>query len=271
MTNRTCGYDRRAFLAALGATGAAAMPFGAQAWGAGLGSGLGGLLASASDTALGKLAMPGAFFNDPAVRISLPLIGNLGGGLLGAGRAAPAVNGGATRVGGVLESVLGGGGGGQLGGSGVLGQVLAQGAKLGITDGLVRKLNDAAGLAVQTAKPVFRTAIKRLSISDIPGIATNNEGATQYLRTSAGDELRGRKRPLIDSALSRVGAYATLARLGRAGTLASLAGIGRDRLGSSVTDQAMNGIFRYIGSEESRLRANPVGAVGGILGGLLGN
>ena len=263
MTLRTLNYDRRTFMAALAASGvAAAAPFGTEARAAGLISGLGGLLASASDSALGKLAMPGAFFNDPAVRISLPLIGNLGGGLLGGG--AP---GGAGQLGGLL-----GGAGGVLGSnSGVLGQVIGQGAKLGLTDGLVRRLNDAAGLAAQTAKPVFRAAISRLSLTDTPGIATNNEGATQYLRTSAGSVLHTQMRPLIDSALGKVGAYAALARLGKSGAMASLAGIGREKLGSSVTDQAMNGIFRYIGSEESRLRANPVGAIGGILGGLLGN
>ena len=255
MTGKAHAYDRRTFLAALVAAGAAsAAPFGAQAEAAGLGSGLGGLLASASDAALTKLAAPGAFYGDPAVRIGLPLIGNLGGGLAGG-------------LGGLL-----GNSGGALGNTGgVLGQVVAQGAKLGLADGLVRKLNDAAGLAAQTAKPVFRTAISKLSLTDIPGIATNNEGATQYLRTSAGDELHSRLRPLIDSALGRVGAYSALAKLGKSGTMASLAGIGRDKLGSSVTDQAMNGIFRYIGSEESKLRANPVGAVGGLLGNLLGN
>lgn len=255
MTGKVHAYDRRTFLAALAASGAAtAAPFGAQAWAAGLGSGFGGLLASASDSALTKLAAPGAFYRDPAVRIGLPLIGNLGGGL-----------------GGQLGGLLGNGGGTLGNGGGLLGQVVAQGAKLGLADGLIRKLNDAAGLAAQTAKPVFRTAINKLSLTDIPGIATNNEGATQYLRTSAGDELRGKLRPLIDSALGKVGAYSALAKLGKSGSMVSLAGIGREKLGSSVTDQAMNGIFKYIGGEESRLRANPVGAVGGLLGGLLGN
>ncbi len=259
MTGKAHAYDRRTFMAALAASGvASAAPLGAQAWAAGLGSGLGGLLASASDAALTKLATPGAFYGDPAVRIGLPLIGNLGGGLGGG-------------LGGQLGGLLGNSGGALGNTGGVLDQVVTQGAKLGLADGLVRKLNDAAGLAANTAKPVFRTAINKLSLTDIPGIATNNDGATQYLRTSAGDELRRRMRPLIDSALGKVGAYAALARLGKSGTMASLAGIGRDKLGSSVTDQAMNGIFRYIGSEESRLRANPVGTVGGVLGGLLGN
>ncbi len=263
MDGKAHAYDRRTFLAALAASGAAATaPFGAQAWaaglGAGLGSGLGGLLASASDTALTRLAVPGAFYSDPSVRIGLPLIGNLGGGLGG-------------DLGGQLGGLLGSSGGALGNTDGVLGQVVAQGAKMGLADGLVRKLNNAAGLAAQVAKPVFRTAISKLSLTDIPGIATNNEGATQYLRTSAGDELRGKMRPLIDSALGRVGAYSALAKLGKSGTMASLAKIGRDKLGSSVTEQAMNGIFRYIGSEESKLRANPAGAIGGVLGGLLGN
>ena len=49
------------------------------------------------------------------------------------------------------------------------------------------------------------------------------------------------------------------------------AGITRDKLGSSVTDQALNGIFRYIGAEEGKLRADPLGKAGGLLKGVRGN
>ena len=233
--------DRRGVLAGLAAV--SLLTFGARAQAAGLGSGLNALLGSASDSALTKLAIPGTFYGDPAVRIALPLLGNLGGG---------------------LGAVLGGSN------SGILGQVMAQGSKLGLNDGLVRKLNDAAGLAAHEAKPIFRTAIAKLSLRDVPAIASHNDGATQYLRTSAGSELTAKLRPLIDSALGKTGAFAALERLGKSKSLTSLAGIGHDKLGSSVTEQALNGIFKYIGGEEGRLRANPLGPMGSVLGGLLG-
>jgi hypothetical protein len=45
----------------------------------------------------------------------------------------------------------------------------------------MRKLNDAAGIAAGADKPMFRTAISSLSITDVPGIVQHNDGATQYL------------------------------------------------------------------------------------------
>ncbi|MDE2595612.1 MAG: DUF4197 domain-containing protein [Sphingomonadales bacterium] len=198
----------------------------------GAGGGLLDLLGRASDSSLDKLAVPGAFYNDAAIRIALPLLGGAGG---------------------------------------TLGSLLNGASRLGIADGLVRKLNDAAGLAAKEAKPIFRSAISRLSITDVPGIVGQNDGASQYLRRSAGTELTGKLRPLIDAALGKVNAFSALDSLSRRSPLLAQAGISRSGLGASVTDQALNGIFKYIGAEEGRLRGNPVGAVSGVLGGLLKN
>ncbi len=225
-------YERRAFLVGMGAT-ALAWPLAAHAQALGLGSGLSGILGKASDSSLDKLSAPGAFFSDPAVRIMLPLLGGGGGGAFG--------------------KLLGGAG------------------KLGITDGITRKLNDAAGLAAKEAKPVFRASIDRLTLNDVPGIISQKDGATQYLRSSAGDELRLKFRPLIDVALGKVGAFTALDKLGRTSSLISAAGISRDKLGNSVTDQALKGIFSYIGAEEGKLRGDPLGKAGGLLKGVLGN
>lgn len=233
MDLRDIRLDRRALLAALGAGVAlGATPLRA----AGLGGALIDLLGRASDSSLEKLGQPGAFYNDPAVRIALPLIGNAMGGL-----------------GGTLLSVL------------------DKGQQLGLTDNLVRKLNDAAGYAAKEAKPIFRGAIGRLSLADVPGIATQRDGATQYLRSSAGSELTGKLRPLVDKGLAGVGALRELDRISARSSLLRTAGLTRDRIGSSVTEQALNGIFSYIGAEEGRLRDNPTGALGGVLKGLLGN
>jgi hypothetical protein len=133
-------------------------------------------------SASGKLATPGTFFNDPVVRIGLLMIANLGGGGLGGG---------------------------------FLAQALGAGAKPGLTDGLERQLNDAADLAAQAANPVFRAAITRISLIDVPGIATQNDGATLYRQTSANSEQRRKLRPPIDTALGKVGADRALDRLGR--------------------------------------------------------
>ena len=239
---------RREVLAGLGAVWAAALAGSAQA--AGLGGALNGLLGKASDSSLDKLAQPGAFFNDPAIRIGLPVLGKLGS--LGGGQTG--TPGG---LGGVLGSVLGGSGAG--------GGLLAA-----LTGGLTRSLNDAASAAAGQAKPIFHTAISKLTLNDVPGIVSKTDGATQYLRQSAGSQLTAALRPLIDTALANLGAYRQLDQLGKASSLVASAGLGRSALGKTVTDQALAGIFQYIGGEEARLRANPVGSLGGALGGLGG-
>lgn len=230
-------FHRRALIAGIGAS-ALLLPIAARAQilgnigGGGVGSSLTGILGKASDSSLDKLAVPGAFYADPAVRIMLPLLGGAGG---------------------------------------TLGKILGGADKLGLTDGITRKLNDAAGLAAKEAKPIFRSAIDKLTLNDVPGIVGQNDGATQYLRQSAGDELKGKLRPLIDSSLIKVGAFSALDKLGKSSSLIRAAGITRDKLGGSVTDQALNGIFKYIAGEEGKLRANPLGAAGGLLKGVLGN
>jgi len=224
--------SRRTFLAAVSATAALGLAGPLRA--AGLGSGLGDLLGRASDSSLDKLGQPGAFYADPAVRIALPLIGRATGGL-----------------GGTVLSLL------------------DKGQQLGLTDNLVRRLNDAAGYAAKEAKPIFRNAISRLSLADVPNIATQRDGASQYLRTSAGPDLGLKLRPLVDKGLANVGALRELDRLSARSSLLRSAGLTRDRVGQSVTEQALNGIFSYIGAEEGRLRDNPAGALGGLLKGLL--
>ncbi len=226
--------DRRSLIALLG-VGAAVLPLTARAQvlgGLGLGSGLTSLLGKASDSSLDKLSVPGAYYNDSAIRIMLPLVGGAGG---------------------------------------AIGKLLGGADKLGLTDGITRKLNAAAGLAAKEAKPVFRAAIDQLKLTDVPGIVGQNDGATLYLRRTSGDVLRGKFRPLIDAALGQVGAFGALDKLGKTYSLVRAAGLTRDKLGNSVTDQALNGIYKYIAGEEGRLRSDPLGKAGGLLKGVLGN
>lgn len=233
MRNYRLLSQRRAFLAGLGATVLSA-PLTGLARAQGLGGTLNGLLGRATDSALDRLVQPGAFYNDQTIRIGLPLVGGSGGG-------------------------------------GLLGSAMKAGRRLGVLDGFTRQLNDAAGKAAGEAKPIFRAAIDDLSFTDVPGIVSHSDGGTQYLRGSAGGELETKLRPLVDSALGDLGAFRQLDKLtGRSGILAA-SGISRDGLGKSVTGQALNGIFKYIGAEETNLRADPLGKAGSLLKGILKN
>jgi hypothetical protein len=221
---------RRNFLT--GAFAAAAfMPFSnpAFAQGLNLGSilGPGSILINASDSALDRLSEPGAYYDDEAIRIGLPLLD---------------------------------------GGGGLFGSILNAGEKLGILGGLTRAINDAAGAAAGEAKPIFRNAINSISFNDVPGIVSKNDGGTQYLRSSANDDLHAKLSPLIDTALGDLGAYRQLDDLSAKHSFIRGAGLDRDGMNKTVTDQGLDGIFTYIGSEEQKLRANPVGKVGKLLG-----
>ncbi|MEL7444571.1 MAG: DUF4197 domain-containing protein [Pseudomonadota bacterium] len=189
------------------------------------------ILGNATDSALDKLAKPNAFFDDEDIRIGLPIIGNSRGGLLGS--------------------------------------ILSATDRLGILDGVTRKINDAAGIAAGEAKPIFRTAIDDLSWTDAPDIISNDDGGTQYLRASSNDALHSKLQPLVDSALEQLGVYSQFEALTEKHSFVKDAGLNRESINKSVTDQGLDGIFSYIGNEERDFRSDPLGNIGEALGDIL--
>lgn len=182
-------------------------------------TGVKSLLSNASDGALDKLSQPGAFYADKAVRVLLP---------------GPLKN--ATKI-------------------------LRFTSKAGLTKDITKSLNDAAGKAALEAKPVFRSAIDNLTLTDGVGIVTGGgTGGTDHLRKTSGEELALKIRPLVEKALGDVGAYKQVESLGSISALGSLGGLdlSRDGLTDSVTEQALDGIFSYIGAEETNFRKNPL-------------
>jgi hypothetical protein len=145
-------------------------------------------------------------------------------------------------------------------------KMMKAGDKLGVTKKLTQSLNDAAGLAALEAKPVFRNAVDGLKLTDVPGIALKNDGATSYLEKSASPDLRIKVRPLVSSALTKVGAFTQLSKVGSSAKLLGLAGLTPDKLTDSVTEQTLKGIFNYMGREEAGLRGNVLGVGKAILG-----
>lgn len=220
-------FNRRTMIAGLTASGAFMLfPGAANAQFGNLG--LSSILGKATDSALDKLAQPGAFYNDEDVRIGLPIVGKGSGGLLGS---------------------------------------LMSGAdRLGVLDGVTRKINDAAGIAAGEAKPIFRDAIDNLSFSDAPGIIRQNDGGTQYLRSSSNDALHAKLEPLVDRALESLGVYSTFDGLAEKHSFIRRAGLNRESINRSVTDQGLDGIFSYVGKEEIAFRKNPLGGVSKSLG-----
>lgn len=214
-------FNRRAMIGASGGLIALALlPSPLRAQGLDLSS----ILGRATDNALDKLAQPGAFYNDESIRIGLPIVGGLGG-----------------RSGGLM------------------GALMNAGNRLGVLGGITRTINDAAGVAAGEAKPIFREAIDDLSFSDAPGIIRESDGGTRYLRNSSNDRLHSRLEPLIDGALEEAGVYGQFEKLADEHSFIREAGLSRERINRSVTDQGLDGIFAYIGNEERDFRRNPLG------------
>ena len=226
--------QRRTFIAGLGIT-ASLMVWPAQAR-AQLGLGglnLSSLLGKATDSALDQLAQLGAVFIVEDMRSGLPI------------------------------------GGGSA--SGLLGSVMDLGRKSGLMDDVTRQINDAAGMAAGEAKPIFRDAIDNLSFDDAPGILEKSDGGTQYLRQSSNDTLHEKLSPLVDDALGELGVYDTVDSISKKNSLISQAGLNRESINKSVTDQGLDGIFTYVGKEEADFRKNPLDGVTKSLGGILGS
>jgi hypothetical protein len=208
---------RSLFLLGLVAALAAVQPATAQPSLSGLGGLTGGdmaapvksILSKASDAALDKLAKPGAFASDSAIRIALPgPAGAMGGMMPMAGPAA----------------------GGDIASS----------------------LNEAAGQASSAAEPIFRAAIDKMTMQDAMGLKSST-GATDYLRKSAGDQIRAELEPLVRAALEKTGVLSQISRL-------SSFGVSEPSLIDYVAAKTSDGIFTYMGREEARLRQNPFGS-----------
>jgi hypothetical protein len=128
--------------------------------------------------------------------------------------------------------------------------VMAMAGKAGIGPDITASLNTAAGQAAGAAKPIFHNAIQSMTLQDAGGLM-GRTGATDYLRQSAGGNIRTRLRPLVRSALTRTGVMRQMSSL-------AAVGLTTDRLVDYVTDKTADGIFTYMGREETTLRQNPM-------------
>jgi hypothetical protein len=75
---------------------------------------------------------------------------------------------------------------------------------------LENKLNEAAEIATEKAKPLFLNAIKELTWSDVKTILNGpNDAATQYFKGKMSSPLSAEMKPIVDNSLNEVGAIKT--------------------------------------------------------------
>ncbi len=129
----------------------------------------------------------------------------------------------------------------------------------GSFDDLEERLNRAAEQATPKAKALFLGAIQKMSIDDAKNILQGpDNAATQYFRDKTGVSLKQSMRPLIDKALSEVGAVTAFnTLLDRYNQIPFAPRIDADLTGH-VVDKGSDGIFYYLAEEEKAIRTDPL-------------
>lgn len=150
-----------------------------------------------------------------------------------------------------------------MGGSGNMGKLMELAGQSGGMADINAQLNRAAEKAAGEAKPIFRAAIDRMTFKDGVTMARSSTGATDYLRQNTAGEIEAKLIPLVHSALQQSGALSHSAAL-------SAVGMGEDKLTRYVADKTTQGIFTYVGQEETKARQDPIGTGKQLLQGLGG-
>jgi len=128
-----------------------------------------------------------------------------------------------------------------------------------LVDDFVLSLNRAAEDAATSAKPIFLSAIKQLTIKDVWGILTGGkDAATQYLKRTTSDQLMVAFTPKIQVSLDKTNAtkyYSDV--MGTYNKLPLVQKVNPDLTGYA-TQKAIDGLFTLVAQEEANIRENPI-------------
>ena len=132
---------------------------------------------------------------------------------------------------------------------------IGQGDKV---DATIESLNRAAEDAAASAKELFASAIKNMTLKDAMSILKgNDDAATVYLSNSTKPQLIEKFTPIIKSSLDKVGATAKWAKLFNAYNKIPFVEKVNPDLVSYATDKAIDGLFIQVAKQELAIRKNP--------------
>ena len=134
-----------------------------------------------------------------------------------------------------------------------------------LVDKAILSMNRAAEDASKKAAPIFINAITSISISDGLNILRGgNNAATNYLMGKTTSSLTAAFSPVIKASLDKVGAPALWKSVFSTYNKIAFKKINPDLTGY-VTERALSGLFTTIGTEEAKIRANPMGQASSII------
>ena len=125
-------------------------------------------------------------------------------------------------------------------------------------DEFVLSLNRAAEDAAKEAKPIFVSAIKKMTIEDAWSILKGKDDeATKYLNKTTSTQLKEKFKPVIKASLDKVNATKYYKDLITAYNKVPLVKKVNPDLDTYATDKATDGLFVMIAKEEKNIRENP--------------
>ncbi len=128
----------------------------------------------------------------------------------------------------------------------------------GMADDLELRLNRGAEAAAPEAKAVFFKAIEDMTWDDAKAIYDGpDDAATRYFERTMNPELVKRFTPIINDALSEVGAIQSYDQMISQYKSLPLVPDVKSDLSAYTVDSALTGLFHYLAEEEAEIRNNP--------------
>ncbi len=136
-----------------------------------------------------------------------------------------------------------------------------------MVDNVVLSLNRAAEDASKSAKDIFVTAIKQMTIQDAMGILKGEQdAATQFLKRTTSQQLTTAFQPVIKRSLDKVDATKywddVFTRYNKIPMVKKQ--VNTDLTGY-VTEKALDGLFVMVAQEEAKIRKDPLARTTDIL------
>jgi len=121
-----------------------------------------------------------------------------------------------------------------------------------------QKMNDAAEDAARAAAPIFVEAVKQMSFADAKAILHGgNTAATDYFREKTSETLRARYSPVVVKHMNSLGVVRKYNELMGRYNRIPLVPKPKFNPEEYVTEQALNGLFAVLATEEQKIRENP--------------
>ncbi|HMV55103.1 MAG TPA: DUF4197 domain-containing protein [Rhodocyclaceae bacterium] len=132
-------------------------------------------------------------------------------------------------------------------------------------DELVTAMNRAAEAAVPEATALLSDAVKSMSVEDAKKILTGGEGSvTAFFKEKTQAQLTEKFLPIVKEQTAKVNLAQMYDQYAGQGAKLGLVKKEDAQIDNYVTRKALDGLYTMIGEEEKAIRANPVGAVGGL-------